>query len=77
MMNGMRRFADVLLPPDHTGGASTAQAGVGMEAPLEDATMTTGRGWRNTARLWRGPVAKQGTGYDAAMEWDGDGATVA
>ena len=66
----------MLSRPDYTGGASTAQTGIGVEAPLDVFAATIGRSWRNTARSWGGPVAKQDTGCFMAMEWGDDGVTV-
>ena len=42
-LNGTGSFTDVLSRPDDKRGVSTAQAGIDVEAPLDDVAVTTGR----------------------------------
>ena len=62
----------MLSRPDYTGGTSTAQAGVGVEAPLDDVTLATGHGLSNTAWRWRELIANQDVDCGAVSELDGD-----
>ena len=41
-VNGTRSFTDVLSQPDDKGGASTAQVGIGVEAPFDNVAVTRG-----------------------------------
>ena len=41
-LHGMRSFSDVLSLPNDKGGASTAQAGIDMEVPLDNVAVPRG-----------------------------------
>ena len=62
MLNGKKRFTDMLSRPGRMGGTTTAHVGVGVEAPRDGVAVTTGGSWRNTVCPWRGLVAKQDMG---------------